>query len=262
MSNVVFHNNVTEKFGSPWTPFAVRGVAGWYDAADPASVVQSAGLVSQWDDKSGNDYHATQGNGANQFLYTTDPQGRRAMRLDTAKYMNANGLTALLTGFGLECFVVASLDALSGANTFFRLAGGVNNSNSYLRYYFTDFEIYQQVIITDIAYDQSIDLGTNYGSAPQAGSPIILNQYAQTLTANGYTGVPFPNPPLPGPNGSFTTFEIGNLFSGAEMYLYELIFFPSSQGTTIRQKIEGYLAHKWGLTGNLPVGHPYKTEAP
>jgi hypothetical protein len=27
-------------------------------------------------------------------------------------------------------------------------------------------------------------------------------------------------------------------------------------------KIEGYLAHKWGLTGDLPSNHPYKTTAP
>jgi hypothetical protein len=29
-----------------------------------------------------------------------------------------------------------------------------------------------------------------------------------------------------------------------------------------RQKLEGYLAHKWGLTANLPGGHPYKTVGP
>lgn len=28
------------------------------------------------------------------------------------------------------------------------------------------------------------------------------------------------------------------------------------------EKIEGYLAHKWGLTANLPVAHPFKTVAP
>jgi hypothetical protein len=31
---------------------------------------------------------------------------------------------------------------------------------------------------------------------------------------------------------------------------------------TDRQKIEGYLAHKWGLTDSLPVDHPYKTSPP
>ena len=29
-----------------------------------------------------------------------------------------------------------------------------------------------------------------------------------------------------------------------------------------RQRLEGYLAHKWGLTANLPDGHPYKAAIP
>jgi hypothetical protein len=42
----------------------------------------------------------------------------------------------------------------------------------------------------------------------------------------------------------------------AEIILTTDIPFPTLQ------IIEGYLAHKWGLTGNLPGGHPYKTVAP
>ena len=39
---------------------------------------------------------------------------------------------------------------------------------------------------------------------------------------------------------------------------------PGTGGTDITdfQKAEGYLAHKWGLQGNLPVAHPYKSSAP
>ena len=39
---------------------------------------------------------------------------------------------------------------------------------------------------------------------------------------------------------------------------------PGTGGTDIStvQKAEGYLAHKWGLQGNLPVSHPYKSSAP
>ena len=39
---------------------------------------------------------------------------------------------------------------------------------------------------------------------------------------------------------------------------------PGTGGTDITdvQKAEGYLAHKWGLAGNLPSGHPYKNSAP
>ena len=39
---------------------------------------------------------------------------------------------------------------------------------------------------------------------------------------------------------------------------------PGTGGTDISdvEKAEGYLAHKWGLSGNLPVTHPYKSSAP
>jgi hypothetical protein len=42
----------------------------------------------------------------------------------------------------------------------------------------------------------------------------------------------------------------------------EMIFIPSALDLETRHKIEGYLAHKWGLTSNLPSYHPYKNIAP
>lgn len=42
----------------------------------------------------------------------------------------------------------------------------------------------------------------------------------------------------------------------------EIIVCPAYVDSTTRQKIEGYLAHKWGLTANLPSDHPYKNAAP
>jgi hypothetical protein len=41
-----------------------------------------------------------------------------------------------------------------------------------------------------------------------------------------------------------------------------LVLADGTETTTERQKIEGYEAHKWGLTGNLDAGHPYKNSAP
>ena len=39
---------------------------------------------------------------------------------------------------------------------------------------------------------------------------------------------------------------------------------PGTSGTDMShlEKAEGYLAHKWGLTGNLPSNHPYKNTPP
>ena len=45
-------------------------------------------------------------------------------------------------------------------------------------------------------------------------------------------------------------------------YPFEILMFNQYLGDTDRQKIEGYLAWKWGLQTSLPVGHPYKSAAP
>jgi hypothetical protein len=46
---------------------------------------------------------------------------------------------------------------------------------------------------------------------------------------------------------------------GAPFLLGEFIEYNSALNTTQRQQVEGYLAWKWGLVGNLPSTHPYKT---
>eukprot|EP00962_Isochrysis_galbana_P059108 scaffold32529_cov129-Isochrysis_galbana.AAC.1 len=42
----------------------------------------------------------------------------------------------------------------------------------------------------------------------------------------------------------------------------EIVIVPSALNTSDRQKMEGYLAHKWGLEANLPADHPHKSAAP
>ena len=45
-------------------------------------------------------------------------------------------------------------------------------------------------------------------------------------------------------------------------YLAELVVFNTGLSLTNRQLIEGYLAWKWGLQGNLPITHPYYSATP
>jgi hypothetical protein len=53
---------------------------------------------------------------------------------------------------------------------------------------------------------------------------------------------------------------------GLDYYLngtiLEVLIFNSVLGTADRQKIEGYLAWKWGLQSTLPIAHPYYTTSP
>jgi len=46
-----------------WTPGHERSLVSlWLDASDSSTITESGGSVSQWDDKSGNGNHITQGN--------------------------------------------------------------------------------------------------------------------------------------------------------------------------------------------------------
>jgi len=57
--------------------------------------------------------------------------------------------------------------------------------------------------------------------------------------------------------------EIGGGGRGIEFLLAEMIMITGSGfSTDDRQRVEGYLAHKWGLTGDLASNHPYKSSAP
>lgn len=42
----------------------------------------------------------------------------------------------------------------------------------------------------------------------------------------------------------------------------EIIWFSSQLSTSDQQKVEGYLAHKWGLQSKLDNSHPYKSNPP
>lgn len=50
--------------------------------------------------------------------------------------------------------------------------------------------------------------------------------------------------------------------AAANIDIAEIVFYQSALSLSNRQLIEGYLAHKWGLTSSLPNDHPYKSTAP
>jgi hypothetical protein len=48
----------------------------------------------------------------------------------------------------------------------------------------------------------------------------------------------------------------------ANIDIAEIVFYQSALSLSNREKIEGYLAWKWGLQANLPNDHPYKNSPP
>jgi hypothetical protein len=60
-------------------------------------------------------------------------------------------------------------------------------------------------------------------------------------------------------------YQVGR-FPGDNHYLHgavgELLVIAGTVDTATRQRIEGYLAHKWGVAGSLPTDHPHRTTPP
>jgi hypothetical protein len=68
-----------------------------------------------------------------------------------------------------------------------------------------------------------------------------------------------------------TSIATGNLMVGVRRFsnvgafdgeIAEILAYQGALSDGDRQKVEGYLAHKYNIDGNLPQGHPYKTTPP
>jgi hypothetical protein len=66
-----------------WTPAQLPGLALWLDAADASTITLNGSTVSQWNDKSGNNRHASQATAANQPTYSaTGLNGKPTLTFD------------------------------------------------------------------------------------------------------------------------------------------------------------------------------------
>jgi hypothetical protein len=233
-----------------WTPANITTLA-WYDASDTGTITSSLGKVSQWDDKSGNTRHLTQGTGAYQpTTGSATMNGLNAIAFDgTDDRLNAPaGLPNAFTYF----FVFE----VSAASRVFMYAeqSGSNTKNSL------------SCQSNTLVFDQYLPSGNSIVSPTLSGNNLVVVRQSATnsrqLFYNGnadgtstevYSGT------------APTAFYIGARVSSLEPFdkpIAEIVFFSSALSTGDRQKTEGYLAHKWGLTGKLPSGHPYKSTPP
>lgn len=62
--------------------------------------------------------------------------------------------------------------------------------------------------------------------------------------------------------GAGVSLGANSALTGLDGWIAEVFFTNAKQSDADRQKAEGYLAHKWGLTGNLDATHPYKSSGP
>lgn len=249
-----------------WTPASLSTLpAIWFDAQDGATITQSGGNVSQVSDKSGNALHATQATGANQPAYSsTGFDGSRAGITHTAANAHYFLLPSLAgTGWtAAEVFYVAKRNADPPATQIGAgplLVAGTQADVPAEVEPFTDSNIY---IATFSTVRKSVGNPTpslassriiNIQSASGAWT-YVIDTTQHFTTATNTVGLP-------------STPRVGYATFGGNDYYFdgvwgELLVVPAILSTPDREKVEGYLAHRWGLAGNLPGGHTYKSAPP
>jgi hypothetical protein len=257
-----------------WNPSMIS-TALWLDAADASTVTTVSGNVSQWNDKSGNNRNASQSTSDNRPTYS-------ATGFNSKPGAVFNGSSQLL-----EITNALSLTRNIGSISFFFAAhtSGLTGSNQALMAFSIGTSFPDRV---SCAYLQDTKLriggrrldADSFAVASSSGSwntsPAVLCfqwEFAAAKASifyNGANGDPLEATLHTAGNTSDTDSQVipkigavaagtGNFFNGP---IAEIVITTSTITTNTRQRIEGYLAHKWGLTANLPSDHPYKTVGP
>lgn len=272
-----------------WTPAQIP-TAAWYDAADASTITHSSGSVSQWNDKSGNGRHVSQGTGSAQP--TTNARainGLNALNFDGGdRLLRTTSPSAIFpVGSKTTAMHVCLLDVAAAQNiiTYFMRATSLTSGSNYNgaggNFLECHWDATEGVEVRMIAEDEPFTttgvIASDTTNPPVAGTAFMFGgevdrSGAKLASTAGKDGtLTYATSPAPTNNaadiaaGAFvigghgsTDSALNRLLDGA---IGEIVIAHNITAAT-RQRIEGYLAWKWGLQGSLPSAHPYRWSAP
>lgn len=250
-SHPLYYNPTTMRI---FQPIDISGCQLWLDAADASTISFASGSnISNWTDKTGNGYNATQSIAGRYPTY--DATNRRVNFTRTSNNYFLLPNNALPTGnsaytyYMMICFT-NTLDAMG-------VIGGGNWGTNNTTFAFRSINTNGQMIM----YWFNNDIFTSAGSYT-ANVPLMVmtdwNGTTRTIVKNG-TQLVTNNPGTARNQGSSKN-AIGstnNLTEFMEGFINEIIVFNRALSASENRQVEGYLAAKWGLSGSLPTTQPF-----
>jgi len=235
-----------------WTPAQIS-TALWLDAADASTITLNGSTVSQWNDKSGNGRNVSQPTASAQPTSNTRTlNGLNVLDFNVDIIGRSTPFVTINTPWLV--YSVITFDNFTGNPVYIGLQGAQTthigwSSNGNIQF-----------------YNPATGVVGLSGSVITANTPALVGvQYDTTNLTGIYNGAAQGSPAVTIPADT-ALFNIGSHASGASNYfdgaIGEIVFIQSTVSLSNRQKLEGYLAWKWGLQANLPVGHPYKNAPP
>lgn len=241
-----------------WDPSSITTRL-WLDMDDQSVFTSSSGNVTQIADKSGNNYTFNAANGSTLTAVNTAQNNKNILRFDgnsdaTSYRSIAFSSTAVHKWF----FVVkvTASDSHDGLVSFtksnptlqillFNLSGnGVFSGDWYFNPGNNITSNPTNLLNQWVMLSMELDIPNNRVTASLNATPYATNVNQSALSTMG--------------SGSI---RLNDYQNNADSDWGEVIFTEDVTQTN-SDKIEGYLAHKWGLTSDLPSSHPYKTQAP
>lgn len=241
-----------------WKPSDTLGNRLWLDGSDSSTITLNGSTVSQWDDKSGNNYHVSQSTASYQLAYETNVQnGLSALRGNgTSTWMERDGLTDLGSNENFTLFVVGkSLDHTSRDTLFgtSRIAAG--------RAVFKHTEILNWSSTLHGVFRSDGGVGGAVGlHTPNFVNNLILTTTGNSTVINTWAnGSPaLVNEPNVRFNGIQDNIQVGarvrdaasaiNPVQWLDGYIYEIIYYNRELTDVERQLVEAYLSTKWSIT--------------
>lgn len=243
--------------GGAFLPSSITGLQAWYDADALAGADGSN--ISTFTDQQGS-FNATLSSGTGPVLRYATLNGRKVAEFIGSNSAKMDISSSLLNGATAGTFY-AVVKLKNDPPIFGTNAGAIlenfGSDAASAHHPYTDGNIYD-------------DFGMAARQTYSATRPSLSSTYRIVcIEAGSSTQKLYIDGVLIDTKGSVTiNFGTGTRRMGhngsmyLDGYIAEILPYNAVQVQADREKLEGYLAHKWGIQANLDAGHPYKSAPP
>ena len=260
--SVIYNNNVAN---AAFSPLSITGLNNWYDASDPngnGTIPSNGATISTWVDKS---TYANNMIAQIAGTYATNSlNGLGSISFNQSWYRTATANAP----YPSDVYVVVKLNSIPTAAGHDVIGIGGKTSDSFNSLTMGEYTIGRWhngssgFIRTPNAVSGVTETSTSFllmSWSISNNNFYIYRNGVRIMYTNSYTWTrPSDNELRIG-----TRFYLGSTANNKlQGSVAEVLFYNSQLITPNREKIEGYLAWKWGLQTSLPTNHPYYASAP
>jgi hypothetical protein len=223
-------------FGVPltsniWTPKNIKTEL-WLDASDITTITLNLGNVSEWRDKSGNNRNAIQTNSTNRPLFVNSSLNGLSGIIFNGSTSWFNDISTYTGQFFIALCQRDATKAFAGLHTASASELILDNTGNNIISYGSNISYVNGSISTTVTVLSPFIWGFKL-DIPNTSSRTLGQEFNSRGATRAWQGI-----------------------------CWELIALSSYPDDFTRQKLEGYLAYKWGLISILPNNHPYKNILP